>query len=165
MSLDDMHDEDARSVAASSHLSSHLSVGRTLVPRDPALRRAQYEMSRESSKESSNSESDDHGDQRPVIKSRVSQSSMSSDTSRLSQVSEGKSTRASTPPLSSSPALRRGRMVKSFSQDASHEPVAPSQMTSSSSDSALHAHLHSRLKGNHPTLDEVALQTFIHILY
>jgi len=160
MSLDELHDDDTRSVAASSHVSSHVSVSRPvltrdqILPRDPGLRRTAYELSRESSKESSNSESDDHFDRpKDMIKSRISQTSMSSDTSRLSQFSEGKATRASTPPLSSSPlAIRRTRMVKSYSQDASSDVAVPA-MSSSTSDSALQSN--HKLRASQHVLDEI----------
>ena len=154
VSLDDMHDDDARSIAASSHMSSHLSVNRSLTCKDSALRRAAFEISRESSKESSNSESDDHIEKpKEILRSRISQSSMSSDTSRLSQRSEP--SRSATPPLSLSPTQRRLRMVKSFSQDASHEGTVPTEMTGSVSEGALHTTLLHRVKGSKPVLDEV----------
>jgi len=186
MSLDDLHDEETKSIAASSHVSSHLSVSRTKLAREPALRRAAFEMSRESSKESSNSESDDHVEQQQQqqqqhhqhqqqqqrareMKSRVSQSSMASDTSRLSHLSDGSglkvmttppTARAATPPLSQSPTLRRMRMIKSLSQDASvplpHEPITlAGQMIASVSDGALQSSLLHRRKPNQPTLDEI----------
>lgn len=157
MSLDEMHDDETKSLAASSHVSSHLSLSRSKLPRDPALRRAAFELSRESSKESSNSESDDHAERTREMKSRISQSSMSSDTSRLSQYSEGKSVRSGTPPLTGgSPVIRRMRMIKSLSQDAANESVVSgSVMTTSISDSALHSPILYRLKPNQPTLDEI----------
>lgn len=183
MSLDDMHDEETKSIAASSHVSSsHLSVSRSKLARDPALRRAAFEMSRESSKESSNSESDDHLEQRArEIKSRVSQTSMASDMSRLSHASSDggsglrcvattaptttvvpptSSSRAATPPLANSPTLRRMRMMKSLSQDAtahvaSDAAVIGGQMTASVSDGALQNSLLYKRKTNPPTLDEI----------
>ena len=170
MSLDEMHDEETRSIAASSHVSSsHLSVNRTKMTRDPGMRRAAFEVSRESSKESSNSESDDHIEQHQrarEIKSRISQTSMASDTSsRLSHVSDSASVmlsvppaRAATPPLSNSPTLRRMRMIKSLSQDAgsvASDGGVTSQMTSSVSDGALQNSILYKRKVNQPTLDEV----------
>ena len=114
MSLDELNDDDARSLAASSHVSSHISS----VTRNSKLRssgsasvvgeisavhrRAAFEMSRESSKEStSNGESsDDQGPHSHIqsnstnpkftgLKSRISQTSMSSEASRHSQISTG----------------------------------------------------------------------------
>jgi len=183
MSLDDMHDEETKSIAASSHVSSsHLSVSRSKLARDPALRRAAFEMSRESSKESSNSESDDHLEQRArEMKSRVSQTSMASDMSRLSHASSDggtglrcvattaptttvvpptSSSRAATPPLANSPTLRRMRMMKSLSQDATAHvandaAVIGGQMTASVSDGALQNSLLYKRKTNPPTLDEI----------
>jgi len=113
MSLDELNDDDARSLAASSHVSSHISSvtrnsklrssGGTSVAEISAVhRRAAFEMSRESSKEStSNGESsDDQGAHNHVqgnlnnpkftgLKSRISQTSMSSEASRHSQISSG----------------------------------------------------------------------------
>lgn len=165
ISLDEMHEDDARSVAASSHVSSHISVSRSLAARDPVIRRANFETTRDSSKESSNSESDEQVERttREMIKSRVSQTSMSSDTSRLSQFStDGRAPpppRAGTPPLAvksaGSPASRRMRMVKSLSQDAATEGVVSGQMTSSVSDGALHSSALYRLKPNTSKLDEI----------
>jgi len=161
ISLDDMHDDDARSIAASSHVSSHISVSRSLAARDPVIRRANFETTRESSKESSNSESDDHVERTTrEMKSRVSQTSMSSDTSRLSQFSnDGRTPRVGTPPLAvksaGSPASRRMRMVKSLSQDAATEGVVSGQLTSSVSDGALHSSALYRLKPNTSKLDEI----------
>ena len=98
-SVDDLHDDDARSTAASSYVSSHMSarpVHIAPVAKDvAAVRRATFEISRESSKESSNSESDEQLEQQPrggreQVRSHPSQSSLSSEASRLS--------RATTPP-------------------------------------------------------------------
>ena len=167
MSLDEMHDDDARSIAASSHVSSHISVSRSAAAgREPVVvRRPNFEPPRESSKESSNSESDEHFERpKEIIKTRTSQSSMSSDISRLSQFSmDGPTPRAGTPPLATpptaaaagSPTSRRMRMVKSLSQDAATEGVIAGQMTSSVSDGALHSSALYRLKPNTSTLDEV----------
>lgn len=154
-SLEDMVEDDSRSIAASSHLSSHHSVSRNKLVRDSGLRRAAFEISRESSKESSNSESDDHLERSREMKTRLSQTSMSSDSSKLSQVSDARFNRSGTPPLSSSPTARRMRMIKSLSQDAANEAIVHGIMTTSVSDSALNnAHLH-RMKPNQPTLDEI----------
>lgn len=104
MSLDEFNDDDARSIAASSHVSSHMSsVTRSSKLRSgmemPSAisRRAAFELSRESSKEStSNGESSDdqvhhnhhhHANKNIPLKSRISQTSMSSDISRHSQIS------------------------------------------------------------------------------
>jgi len=46
-------------------------------------------------------------------------------------------------------------MVKSFSQDASHEGTVPTEMTGSVSEGALHTTLLHRVKGSKPVLDEV----------
>jgi len=145
-SQDDLADDDARSVAASSHISvSRSLVYPSSVSSLPALpqRKAVKEMSRDSSKESSLSESDDVHDMAAAVASipqlpsshqilpapKLSQSSASSDGSfrtnhqvthqRLTAaVSESPPSiranpmlnqRASTPPLTSSPAQRRLR--------------------------------------------------------
>ncbi len=143
-STDDLllHDEDTRSVGASSYVSAAHSVVQLTARPPPAAvpqavaRRATFEISRESSKESSNSESDEQldrgrgmssghnrGDQ-AVLKSRISQSSLSSEASR--QSGGGGGGRATTPPLPpahSPTASRRSTrlMVKSYSQDAPNE--------------------------------------------
>jgi len=142
MSLDELGaDDDARSLAASSHVSS---VTRSSKARfsggsggdSGVMRRAAFQLSRqESSKESaSNSESDDqvaHKSGVGVLKSRISQTSMASDISRYSQnsassttqehakqvavVNTAVSSRPTTPPpsvsSSSSASLRRTRMM------------------------------------------------------
>jgi len=141
MSLDELGaDDDARSLAASSHVSS---VTRSSKARfsggsggdSGVMRRAAFQLSRqESSKESaSNSESDDqvaHKSGTGVLKSRISQTSMASDISRYSQnsassttqehakqvavVNTAVSSRPTTPPpsvSSSSASLRRTRMM------------------------------------------------------
>jgi hypothetical protein len=131
-------------VGASSYVSAaHSVVQLTTTARPPlaavpqaVARRATFEISRESSKESSNSESDEQldrgrgmssghnrGDQ-AVLKSRISQSSLSSEASR--QSGGGGGGRATTPPLPpahSPTASRRSTrlMVKSYSQDTPNE--------------------------------------------
>ncbi len=142
-STDDLllHDEDTRSVGASSYVSAAHSVVQLTARPPPAAvpqavaRRATFEISRESSKESSNSESDEQldrgrgissghnrGDQ-AVLKSRISQSSLSSEASR--QSGGGGWGRATTPPppAHSPTASRRSTrlMVKSYSQDTPNE--------------------------------------------
>jgi len=142
ISTDDLlHDDDTRSVGASSYVSASHSVvqlGRPPLPPLTAVlegqavaRRAAFEISRESSKESSNSESDEqlergrgmmsHKDHPPVLKSRISQSSLSSEASRQSGGGGG---RESTPPPSHSPTSSRRStrlMVKSYSQDTPND--------------------------------------------
>jgi hypothetical protein len=147
-STDDLllHDEDTRSVGASSYVSAAHSVVQLTARPPPAAaavpqavaRRATFEISRESSKESSNSESDEQldrgrgmsnsghnrGDHQAVLKSRISQSSLSSEASR--QSGGGGGGRATTPPLPpahSPTASRRSTrlMVKSYSQDTPNE--------------------------------------------
>jgi hypothetical protein len=144
-STDDLllHDEDTRSVGASSYVSAaHSVVQLTTTARPPpaaavpqaVARRATFEISRESSKESSNSESDEQldrgrginsghnrGDQ-AVLKSRISQSSLSSEASRQSGGGGGRAT-TPPPPAHSPTASRRSTrlMVKSYSQDTPNE--------------------------------------------
>jgi len=173
ISQDDLVDDDARSVATSSHVSvSRSQVSQVLSSPTSVTRRTLKELSRESSKESSFSESDDVP-QPTILKPKVSQSSMSSDASSLAGVANHRppavatesppsarnnlnclGQRSSTPPLAASPAtVRRMRMVKSYSQDASLPPPNSCHMSSSQSDSALPSLL--RVKGSPPTLDEV----------
>jgi hypothetical protein len=131
-SVDDLHDDDARSTTASSYVSSsHMSaqvtrsVHGTAAPvKDQAMRRAMFEISRDSSKESSNSESDEQLERvKEQVKSRASQSSLSSETSRLSQQVAG---RPSTPPPAAAHSPTSSRrstrlMVKSYSQDTPND--------------------------------------------
>jgi hypothetical protein len=126
ISVDDLHDDDARSLAASSYVSSHISARppahNAAAAKELVARRATFEISRESSKESSNSESDEQLEQRgrELMRSQASHSSLSSEASRLSQPPAG---RAVTPPLPHSPTSRRSTrlMVKSYSQDAPND--------------------------------------------
>ena len=148
-SVDDLHDDDARSTAASSYVSSHMSarpVHIAPVAKDvAAVRRATFEISRESSKESSNSESDEQLEQQPrggreQVRSHPSQSSLSSEASRLSRATTPPplppAHNTASPPLptshsTASPPLtahsptssRRSTrlMVKSYSQDAPND--------------------------------------------
>jgi len=193
MSLDELGgDDDARSLAASSHVSS---VTRSSKARfsgggdSGVMRRAAFQLSRqESSKESaSNSESDDqvvHKSGPGVLKTRISQTSMSSDISRYSQnsgtsvtlehakpvavVNTSVSSRPTTPPPScsstSSASLRRTRMMhKSLShgeEDMTDRGV--DKLTSSVSDSALNSNVSSKSAGlalasklHQSTLDEI----------
>ena len=123
VSVDDLHDDDARSTAASSHVSSQLSARPISTMNSAAAsRRATFEISRDSSKESSNSESDELLEQPAVVRSHASQSSITSEASRLSQPPPGR-TASPPPPSAHSPTSRRStrQMVKSFSQDAPND--------------------------------------------
>lgn len=164
VSVDDLHDDDARSTAASSYVSSHLSARHSSsFNAAAATRRATFEISRDSSKESSNSESDEQLEQPPAVKSHASQSSLSSEASRLSQppltLPAGRAASPPPPPSHHSPTSRRStrQMVKSFSQDAPNDIVLGTKLSSSVSDSALQnfATYQPRVKGNPPTLDEI----------